>query len=380
MKIWLPVFFLVTLSAFAQKTSVNPYTSVDTKALQIPDSLTTTPDGIAEYINLNFKTDKERVRAIFIWIATNIEYDFDNLFAINLYEKEEDKILLPLKTRKGICENYAALFCHLCTKTGIRSYRISGYTKQNGFVDYIPHSWAAALIENNWYLFDPTWGSGYVSNDKFYKRIDNTYFYVTPSVLIKSHIPFDPLWQFLNYPITNQEFYEGKITANTSKPLFNYSDSIQVYEKQGIIEQLQATAYRIQKNGVKNAMIVNMIHYLKGEVENEKGQIYNKAGADFNEAVKNYNVFINYRNKQFNPPKADIEIKVMLDTTEASLQEAKYKLNTINSPNVELQNLINLLNKQITELADQTKEQQNWLQDYFRKGKLGRRLHFSMGK
>jgi transglutaminase/protease-like cytokinesis protein 3 len=114
-----------------------------------------TSDAIANYIVTNFKTDKDKSRAIFIWIVSNIQYDIDNMFAINFYEKKEDKISKTLKTRKGICENYAFLFTDICMKSGIKSFVIEGYTKQNGFADYIPHAWSAALIDSSWFLFDP---------------------------------------------------------------------------------------------------------------------------------------------------------------------------------------------------------------------------------
>lgn len=41
----------------------------------------------------------------------------------------------PLKTRKGICENFAMPYTSLCNRTGILSVVVVGYTKQKGFVD-----------------------------------------------------------------------------------------------------------------------------------------------------------------------------------------------------------------------------------------------------
>lgn len=52
------------------------------------------------------------------------------MFAINFYEKKEDKIAKPLKTRKGICENYASLFTDICIKSGLKSFVIEGYTSK----------------------------------------------------------------------------------------------------------------------------------------------------------------------------------------------------------------------------------------------------------
>ncbi|MBI3520167.1 MAG: transglutaminase domain-containing protein [Bacteroidetes bacterium] len=132
------LFLILTTSVvFAQKTTINEFAAIDKKALLLPDSLTKTTDQIASYINSNFITDKDKSRAIFIWVASSIQYDIDNMFALNFYENKNDKITKPLKTRKGICENYASLFTDICIKSGLKSYVIEGYTKQNGFADYI---------------------------------------------------------------------------------------------------------------------------------------------------------------------------------------------------------------------------------------------------
>src|ERR1700744_4477343 len=85
----------------ASATSVNPYAAIDKKALALPDSFSGTTQSIASYITASFQTDSDKARAIFIWTATNIAYDIDNMFAINFYEKKEEKIAKPLKTRKG---------------------------------------------------------------------------------------------------------------------------------------------------------------------------------------------------------------------------------------------------------------------------------------
>ena len=374
------ILILITSVLSAQKIIVNEYLSIDKKAIKIPDSLTITTKGIADYINTNFKTDKEKVRAIFIWVASSIEYDIANIYAINFYETKENKINKALKTKKGICENYAALFTDIATGCGITSYIIEGYTKQNGFTDYIPHAWCAAYVDSAWYMFDPTWGSGYLNGGKFYKKINNEYFKTLPSTLIKSHIPFDYLWQFLNYPVTNQEFYEGRITANKAKPFFNYADSITLHESKNHIEQLISAAYRIEKNGLKNAMIFDRLQHIKVELENDRvntsTNLYNVAIVYYNESIRNINNFIQYRNKQFNPLKSDPDIQQMIDLGVKNIEDAKAKLTAINNPDAATISLISNLNKSISDISINIKEQQDFLALYFSKGKAKRKAMF----
>ena len=374
------ILILITSVLSAQKIIVNEYLSIDKKAIKIPDSLTITTKGIADYINTNFKTDKEKVRAIFIWVASSIEYDIANIYAINFYETKENKINKALKTKKGICENYAALFTDIATGCGITSYIIEGYTKQNGFTDYIPHAWCAAYVDSAWYMFDPTWGSGYLNGGKFYKKINNEYFKTLPSTLIKSHIPFDYLWQFLNYPVTNQEFYEGRITANKAKPFFNYVDSITLHESKNHIEQLISAAYRIEKNGLKNAMIFDRLQHIKVELENDRvntsTNLYNVAIVYYNESIRNINNFIQYRNKQFNPLQSDAAIQQMIDLGVKNIEDAKAKLTAINNPDAATISLISNLNKSISDISINIKEQQDFLALYFSKGKAKRKAMF----
>lgn len=374
------ILFLFTQTLFAQKNRDKEFAATDKKALLLPDSSSKSSDDIASYILANFNTEKEKSRAIFVWVASNIEYDIENMFAINFYEKREEKIAKPLKTRKGICENYASLFTDICTKSGIKSFVVQGYTKQNGFADYVPHAWSAALIDSSWFLFDPTWGSGYINGGKFHKKINDDYYKVIPSTLIKSHIPFDYLWQFLNYPITNQEFYEGKVQIDKTKSYFDFNDSIQVFEKQSYIDQLISSAYRIERNGVKNSLVFECLQHIKLEIERDRQNkivnLYNSAMISLNDGINGLNDFINYRNKQFIPKKTDAEIQNMINVTDKNLKEAKITLEQISNPDINTSTMIKQQTKSIDDAATYLAEQQNWLKIYFSKSKSGRKAMF----
>jgi len=229
-------------------------------------------------------------------------------------------------------------------------------------------------------LFDPTWGSGYINGGKFFRKINNDFYMASPAVLIKSHIPFDYLWQFLNYPITNQEFYEGRAQENRSKPYFNYVDSIKVYENKNNIDQKISAAYRIEKNGVKNSMIFDRLQHIKLEIENDRQtkimNLYNSAVADYNEGINDFNEFINFRNRQFTPQKADPEILNMLDTPDNNFRSAKGKLSQIKNPDQNLANMILQLTRTINDATAHLTEQQDWLKLYISKGKAARKSMF----
>lgn len=379
------VLLLLLCAHISRADKPDAYTAIDKKMLEIPASQTSSIKDIADYINANFTTQPEKVRAAFIWTASNIDYDVENMYAINFHEKRAEKIDKALKTHKGICENYAAIFNALCSNCGLRSYVIVGYNKWNGSATYIPHAWCAAVVDSQWYLFDPTWGAGYIQNEKFIHRINNDYFKALPTTLIRSHMPFDPLWELLNNPITNQEFYEGKTVGKA--PFFSFPDSIAVYDRLGETDQMEAAVRRIEQNGIKNGIIYDWLANLKRSIEinkqeavintqNEKINIYNDVVAEYNNGINDLNSFINYRNVQFTPKKTDPEIQAMMDTASNKLSRAKNRLDAIKDPHPSLATLITSLRKSIVDAMGVADEQQEFLKKYFSKPKLLRKSMF----
>ena len=303
--------FLFSLLSFGQANV--EYTLVDAKMTAIPANATVSTEAIAKYINANFKTENNKIRAVFYWTASNISYDVANMFTVNIEETPKDRITKTLKTKKGICGDYSTIFSEVANLVGVKSVVVEGYTKQDGKVATLAHAWCAAKIENKWYIFDPTWGSGYVNNNKYTRKINNNHFKVAPSKMINTHMPFDYLWQFMNYPITNQEFIDGKTQINKTKKNFDFESEITKYESLPKIDQLFESAQRIEKNGIKNSLIAGRLDYEKYRIthENNKNN-YAKIQtiiADFTEANNLFAAFLKYRNARFIPLVSDEEIK-----------------------------------------------------------------------
>ncbi len=380
------IALITCINGFAQKKP-GRYAAIDKVALTIPAAQAGTTLDIANYINQNFKTDSDKLRAIFIWTASNIAYDAENMFVIKFDEKPEDKISKALATHKGICENYAAVFQDICKKAALKAFVVTGYTKSNGYASYLSHAWCAARLNDSWYIFDPTWGSGYLNNGTFVPKINDAYFKVSPSAMIKTHMPFDPMWEFLNYPVTNAEFYVGKTQANTSKAFFSYNDSIAAFEKMDEMAQLKATARRIEGNGIKNGLIYDRLAHIKSKIDynirsdevkhnNGNVELYNSATVEFNEGINEFNAFINYRNAQFKPAKSDAEIQMMVDQAYEKFVAAKAKLKSINNPDANISSLKITLWKSVDDAMDHADEQKSFLKNYFSKGKMGRKSMF----
>lgn len=375
------LFCLVLLFGFIQLNAQKPkeLEAIDEIMLQIPDSSTNTTTSIANYINQNFNSQSDKSRAVFIWVASNIQYDIANMFAIDFYQKKDQIISKTLRTRKGVCMHYAEVFTEIANKVGLKAYYVTGYTKQNEFVEYISHAWCVAFVDTSWCLFDPTWGSGVIFNKKFIRKINNDFYRSKPEKLIKTHMPFDPMWQLLNYPVSSEDFYEGNYNSK-NKVYFNFADSIAKHEKLTETEQLNAEANRIELNGVKNTLTFDKLYRIKKELENIKQQEinkkYNEAVTFSNEAVSLYNAFIDYRNKQFTPKKEDAEITKMVEDVEQSLNKALNKLNEIKNPDMRTSDHMQNLYKSINELMEKTNEQKEFTVRYCKTSKPLRKTLF----
>jgi hypothetical protein len=259
------------------------------------------------------------------------------MYRINFEEKPGELIERTFQTRKAICQGYAELFNNLCRKSGVQSYVVHGYTRQNGEVQTTGHAWIIVSVNNHWFGIDPTWGAGYVTEGRFTKSFSWDYFMILPEIFIKTHMPFDPMWQCMDYPVSIQDFYFGEIVPNERGKFFNWADSINRYEQLPLITQYRITLGRMEKRGIMNSLIKEYAEYLKQIIENDRltkeyeyklkvSKTFNESADYYNESAKLFNQYINYFNRQFKPVKPDDEIRKMIDTCNARLQMAKEML------------------------------------------------------
>ena len=377
MRIILVLSFLF-LTQFSIGQTSDGYLSVDKNMAKIPDSLTTTTSKIAGYIASNFKTETEKIRALYYWTATNISYDVANMYEPNNLDSPQEKITNTLKSRKGVCIHYAEIFNDIANKVGIKTYIVGGYTKQLGQIATISHAWCASQIEGKWYLFDPTWGSGYVDKNKFVKKLSNTYFKVEPNKMVASHMPFDYLWQFLNSPLTNQEFISGKMDPKKAKINFDYPTEIDKYEKLSDEEKAFESSKRIEKNGVLNTLISEQLKEKKTEFtvlnQNKNIEKLNVITANYNEAAASLNDFMIFRSKKFKPTQTDDVLKKMITDIKDKLTTCSDEVYTVGSVGEQNIGLLANLKKLILDAVNQVTIQDKFVTEYVSKTLIGRKI------
>ncbi len=360
MKALFVISLIVFYSLIAKGQEQYELASFNHRIPNIPVAKTYSADSIARYILSNYKTDRERLSAIYGWVITNIRYDKDSMYSINWTLYPEEKIAATLRRKRGVCENYSALFTDLAIKCGFRSFVVSGYTKQSGSVNSAGHSWCAVSQENEWYLCDPTWDANSSGNVH--------YFLVRPVQFIQTHIPFDPLWQLLPNPLTDHEFRKGVFYSKGDKAVYNVEDSVNAFFHLDSLQQLEVAAIRIKRSGVDNERIKNWLAFNQMKIAIVYGEkdmdFYNAAVADLNKANNIFNEFIQYRNNRFIPYKADSKVKAMLEPISMLLSAADLKLKQLGQKVENFQYDTGTINSRIGKLKLRIQDQQNFLNRY----------------
>ena len=77
---------------------------------------------------------------------------------------------LCLRTKTGVCGDYALLFAALCRAAGVPAQVKTGRVPQSSSSTSVGHAWNAFYSGSTWVLCDPTSDAGYVDGDRFVKE------------------------------------------------------------------------------------------------------------------------------------------------------------------------------------------------------------------
>jgi len=359
------IIFLIFLFGFSQTTDENTEMKCpDT----IPESETTSIETIAAHINKHHKTEKEKITAIYCWLGHNLAYDIAKAAALpssttEFYDKGKN-IRNTLAERKGVCQDYAELMETLCEKCGIKVFPVYGIARDQERIGEA-HAWIAARIEDKWRIYDPTWGAGHINDGVFYQHFDFKFYDIPPKNAIQSHLPFDPIWQLLSYPVSVESFYHNDFQEELSQRYFNFSDTIALFLKKDSVQQVYDMMRRIETRGVYNQATVDYLTYLNTIIENEKVHYFNKGTLAFNEAVAALNDYSQHFNRQFTPEKSRETIEKMLITAEAEIKTAVQCFQSIKNPPAEMHQNILQLNSKINTMLQQLVEHKKFVEKYF---------------
>jgi len=190
----------------------NPFESIDKHARKCPESETKTVKTLATYLMQKAKTDEEKSRAIYVWLAQNISYN-DEEYNTGVYKTYNTEDVLLKRT--SVCEGYSNLYLALATEMNLEAIKISGYSKGYGYTEgekfgKTDHAWNAVKINGAWKIVDATWGTGYTEtvNGKAssVKEFSNDWFNVEPAAAVFTHFPESASNLFLEQTITLADY------------------------------------------------------------------------------------------------------------------------------------------------------------------------------
>lgn len=366
--------FLIVFLFSSKLFGITDYTEIDKKSVSVPDSLKTA-DQISAYLTKGLKNDIEKVRAFYIWISHNINYDLENRGSTKRFKSKADVIDYVLKNRKGICQQYSELFHVFCQKTGIKSFVIGGYAR-NGQkqISDVAHSWNAVQIGPNYYFIDVTWASGFTINNLYMNQFHDEYFLIEPLLFVTTHLPFDPVWQFSDNPITIFDFNNQNFLKLSEKGNYNYRAFIAEIEKQDRLTYLEQVNKRLFGLDELNDLLLDEIKENAFQITYEKGRIATEA---YNTATDNYNLYINLKNSRFrNPDIEDAKLRELISDVERPLYKADFMFQNVFTFNPDLRMQISRFQKSIQEFEAKLKIESSFIDKYIKTKRPFRFLQF----
>jgi len=258
--------FLILLFLFSAHSFAQDFTSIFEKTNDYRNIHSAS--ALAKQIEKDFTSDENRVKAIFCWLTSNINYDLDEFYNPSSKrtsfryrtEEEKERILQGFRDeivqetiigRKAVCEGFAQTFSKVCDILNIESEVIKGNARfgyqEIGKPQYDSnHAWNAVKINNNWIYIDATWGAGSVSNGKWESYFKPYYYDIPKSNYFKTHLPEKSVWKLKVGRITTEEFYNQPIFMDA----FLESNVELIKPKTGILKKDASGKVSIQ---LKNA-------------------------------------------------------------------------------------------------------------------------------
>ncbi len=175
-------------------------------------------------LDLDGKSDYEKVKTIHDFICLNTTYDYEH-FGIDSYVTQFSAYG-ALVDGRSVCQGYANLFYRMCLEAGVDA-RIVGGTADNG-EGAGPHAWNIVKIGDKYYFVDVTWDDPTVEGNPDYFCHD--YFLVGWDTFGEDHA--------LDEEYMTDEFAETYLISDTDyEPSYydNYSDDVPSFVKASLL-------------------------------------------------------------------------------------------------------------------------------------------------
>ncbi len=167
----------------------------------------TNPMSLAQgYVCRPYKSDVQRLRAIFTWVSEKIAWD-------EPIEEVEIDLKRVLQTKRGCAQEVAYLVREMCAAVGLHAETIEGFLKTPGEMFEMDslsrpnHWWNAVLVDGEWRFMDCSLASPTNPRRNQFATINAAtaepwYFLTRPLELCYTHVPLEPEGQHICPPIS----------------------------------------------------------------------------------------------------------------------------------------------------------------------------------
>jgi len=189
----------------------------------LPPSIT--PSVLAQtYLCRPFRSDVQRLRAIFTWVTERISWEDDFIGEIDTRR--------VIQTKRGCSQEIATLVRDMCVAVGLQSEIVSGCLKAPGELYTIDalckpnHWWNAVICDGEWRVMDCSLANATNTNRSRYSSAssstaDSWWFLARPMEICYTHVPTNIEQQhlspsvapeiLLNLPCTCPTFHKNKL-------------------------------------------------------------------------------------------------------------------------------------------------------------------------
>ncbi|MDR1973711.1 MAG: hypothetical protein LBQ31_03440 [Bacteroidales bacterium] len=165
---------------------------------------------IVAYINENSTNDFERVKKAHDLVALLIHYDVAKLRTNTISAQDFRSVL---KSKLAVCEGYSNVLKKLCDDLQIKCEIVSGFGRGVGVSPFTGdeptnsnHAWNIVTINNENYLIDCTWNSGYMDGRTSKQEYSTDWLFLKPEQFIYTHFPENQSQQLMEKPLSSGEF------------------------------------------------------------------------------------------------------------------------------------------------------------------------------
>ena len=213
-----PDLFWLSGTIYQLVDETEGYTAVQMRSIYSPEEIKAMQEKIDATVNAFYKTVPAGYSAyqcekfVHDYLAEVCEYDKE---AASLHSSEGKideaySIYGALVLGKAVCEGYARAMQLLCCGLGVDCVGITGVGyDSDGSQDL--HMWNAVMLDENWYLVDPTW------DDQLYDYRRYQYFNLDDATMSRDHQASKPLSQLSEDEINGEETYSS-IALNIFMP------------------------------------------------------------------------------------------------------------------------------------------------------------------